>query len=128
MEDFTTILQLRNEGRRLQNGTHVPRGGFASVKIFTEGGNWAAKWFRSKVAISQRTCWGCEMVSQQRADFAEAFFRLRNFADPCFYTFYCSKRRPSFNFFAIPLDFDHPKTYIKSKQIRINTLKSKLKY
>ena len=27
----------------------------------------------------------------------------------------------------IPLDFDHPKTYIASKQIRIKALKSKLK-
>ena len=30
-------------------------------------------------------------------------------------------------FFDIPLDFDHPKTYITSKQIRIKALKSKLK-
>ena len=31
------ISQLRNEGRRLQNGTRVPRGGFAAMKIFAEG-------------------------------------------------------------------------------------------
>ena len=45
---------------------------------------------------------------------------------PCFYTFYCSKR-PSFNFFAIPLDFDHPKTYITSKQTRIKAFEIKIK-
>ena len=34
----------------------------------------------------------------------------------------------SFTSFDIPLDFDHPKTYVTSKQIRIKALKSKLKH
>ena len=47
--DFATISQLRNEGMRLRNGTHVPRGGFAAAKIFAEGGmglrnHFAEKW------------------------------------------------------------------------------------
>ena len=32
MEDFATISQLRNECTGLQNGTRVPKGGFAVVK------------------------------------------------------------------------------------------------
>ena len=65
----------------------------------------AAKWqFRSEVAISQRTCWGCEMVSQQRADFAEASFRLRNFADPCFSLVFTLFLAPN-NFSSISLQF-----------------------
>ena len=90
MEDFATISQLRNECTGLRNGTSVPKGCFATAEILAEGAiglrnGFAAKWrCRSEVAISQRTCWGCEMVSQLRADFAEASFRLRNLADPCF--------------------------------------------
>ena len=34
----------------------------------------------------------------------------------------------SFDFLAIPPDFNHPKTYVTSKQIRIKALKSKLKH
>ena len=77
---------------------------------------WAANWFCSKISISQR---------------------LRNLADPCFSPvspLFSLRLTPillrffSFNFFAIPLDFDHPKTYITSKQTRIKALKSKLKH
>ena len=32
MEDFATISQLRNECTGLQNGTRVPKGGFAAAK------------------------------------------------------------------------------------------------
>ena len=42
------------------------------------------------------------------------------------FQFLCSERLP-FNFFAFSPDFDHPKTYITSKKIRIKALKSKLK-
>ena len=51
--DFTAISQLQNEGRRLQNSTHVPRGAFAAAKTFVEGGmglrnDFTTKWhFRS---------------------------------------------------------------------------------
>ena len=85
---------------------------FRSCENFCREGPETANWFCSKVLISQR---------------------LRNLADPCFspvftlfLTRFCSERLP-FNFFAIPPDFDHPKTYITSKQIRIKALKSKLK-
>ena len=37
----------------LRNGTHVPRGCFATVKIFTGGSYEAAKWFRSGGPFSQ---------------------------------------------------------------------------
>ena len=86
---------------------------FRSCENFRREGPEAANWFRSKVSISQR---------------------LQNLADSCFspvfalfLTRFCSERL-SFNFFAIPPDFDHPKTYITSKQIRIKALKSKLKH
>ena len=37
------ILQLRNGGLRLRNGTRVPEKGFAAAKIFAEGDLGAAK-------------------------------------------------------------------------------------
>ena len=144
---FTAISQLRNECTGLPNGTHVPKSGFAAAKYPTkwsfgsEIGSFYALWFRSRFAAakwgslccemalvcqksaSQRGAWGCEMVSQQSADFAEACFSP---IFPLFLHFSCSKWL-SFNFFAIPPDFDHPKTYITSKQSRIKALKSKLK-
>ena len=157
MEDFATISQLQNECTGLRNGTHVPKGGFTAAKHLAKWGFGCEFLFffisqlrngapvlqngtRVPKIISQlrkfserRTC-GCEMVSQQSVDFTEASFRLRNLADPCFtpvfalfLTRFCSERLP-FNFFAIHPDFDHPKTYITSKQIRIKALKSKLKY
>ena len=45
---FATISQLRNEGMRLRNGTHVPRGGFAAAKIFAEGGMGLRNHFTAK--------------------------------------------------------------------------------
>ena len=83
--------------------------------------------------FSQRGAWGCKMVSQQSVDFAEAAKSHRSLFLPCFCSVFApifapiSLRKTSFNFFAIPPDFDHPKTYITSKQIRIKALKSKLK-
>nr|CAN61909.1 hypothetical protein VITISV_034394 [Vitis vinifera] len=86
---------------------------FHSCENFRREGPEAANWFRSKVPISQR---------------------LRNLSDPSFspvfalfLTRFCSERLP-FKFFAFSPDFDHPKTYITSKQIRIKALKSKLKH
>ena len=37
--------------------------------------------FRSQALISQRPCKGCEIISQQMAIFAGAYFGLQNFAD-----------------------------------------------
>ena len=86
---------------------------FRSYENFRREGHKAANWFRSKVTISQR---------------------LQNLTDPYFYLVFalfllrfCSKRLP-FNFFAFSPTWDHPKTYITSKQIRIKALKSKLKH
>ena len=90
--------------------------------------------FRSCEMPSQRLLQCCEMVWQQNADFAEAAKSRR----PLFFSCFSLRLTPifapillrffSFNFFAIPLDFDHPKTYITSKQTRIKALKSKLKH
>ena len=75
-----------------------------SCENFRREGLEAANWFCSKVMLSQR---------------------LRDLADPyscpvfaLFLLRFRSERLP-FNFFAIPLDFDHPKTYITSKQIEL---------
>ena len=72
------------------------------------------------------------MISQQSGDSA-AKWRFRRGYEisqtpvfPLFLHFSCSKRL-FFISFAIPPDFDHPKTYITSKQIKIKALKSKLK-
>ena len=53
---------------QLRNGTRVPRGCFAAAKIFVWGNYGAAKWFRSKGPISQRT-----------PDFATSTLWLRNY-------------------------------------------------
>ena len=81
------ISQLQNIVTVLQNGTRVPREGFAAAKIFAEGcvrlRNYFAMegYFRSQPLISQQAPKGCEIISQQMAIFAGAYFGLRNFAD-----------------------------------------------
>ena len=80
--------------------------------------------------FSQRALGGYETISQREAIFAAAHFCceiLRAMLSPCFWA-PLDSQLPSFTFFDIPPDFDHPKTYIKSKQIRIKALKSKLKH
>ena len=75
--------------------------------------------------FSQRGACGCELVSQQSADFAEAAKSRRPLVFALFLLCFCyvfapfdSERLP-FNFFAFPLDFDHLKTYITSKQLEL---------
>ena len=91
--DFAAVSQLRNEGHYVAKWHSCTKNGFAVAKIFAERGlrlrnGFAAKWlFRSEVAILQRTCWDCEMVSQQSAYFAEAAKSRRPLFFPCFYTF-----------------------------------------
>ena len=84
--------------------------------------------FRSCEIPSQRLLQCCGMVWQQNADFAEAAKSRRPLFFPCFspvFAPFASDFAPtllrffSFNFFAIPLDFDHPKTYITSKQTEL---------
>ena len=83
--DFAAVSQLRNEGHCAAKWHSCAKNGFA------------AKWlFRSEVAIPQRTCWGCEMVSQQSADFAEAAKSRRPLFFPYFCTFLAPNDFPSF--------------------------------
>ena len=72
---------------------------------------------------------GYETISQREAIFAAAYFCCeisQAMLFPCFWAPFDSQI-PSFTSFDIPLDFDHPKIYITSKQIKIKALKSKLK-
>ena len=146
----------------LQNGTRVPKVGFAVVKypakwsfgyeigIFHVLGlrsrfaaaKWGSlccemalvcqKWFRSKMAIPQRSgdsamnLLGLQNCFAAKCRFHKGCEILQTPVFPLFLHFSCSKRL-SFISFAIPPDFDHPKTYITSKQTRIKALKSKLK-
>ena len=128
---FAAISQLRNGGTRLRNGTRVPRrvfaagarrlrNGFAteinfrSEKRDFRSGFWGLqKNFRSGMWFSQRPPFGCE-ISQAMLS-------------PCFWA-PLDSQLPYFTSFDIPPDFDHPKTYIISKQIKIKALKSKLKH
>ena len=104
------VAKWEGEGG-LRNGTHVPKGCFAATKIFAEGGrrlrnHFAAdgrfrssylgtvKLFRSQGPFSQRPFLGCEI--SQTMDF------------PCFGA-PLDSQISSFNFFAIPPDFDHSK-------------------
>ena len=103
-----SLSQLRNGGSCAAKWHSCAKSGFSAVKIFTERGLRLRTGFAAKCRFRR----GCE-ISQTPVF---ALFLLR----------FCSERLP-FNFFAIPPDFDHPKTYITSKQIRIKALKSKLK-
>ena len=79
---------------------------FATQKGISQGvAMGLRKSFRSQRGVSQlqkfsqREAWGCEMISQQSSDFAEASFRLRNLADhyfsPVFTLFLAPKDLPS---------------------------------
>ena len=105
MEDFASTSQLRNERGGLRNGTHVPKGcftegdrrlryHFAAEGDFRSGCLGVAKLFRSQGPFSQRPFLGCEI--SQTMDF------------PCFGA-PLDSQISSFNFFAIPPDFDHSK-------------------
>ena len=147
---FAAISQLQNECTGLPNGTRVPKSGFAASK-------YPAKWsfgckkkiffffgFRScemrftvlrngtrvPNLVSQRGAWGCELVLQQSADFAEATKSRRPLFLPCFCPVFAPflLRKTSFQFLCNSSWFWSSKTYITSKQIRIKALKSKLKH
>ena len=105
---------LRNEGAAAKIGI-FRRGGFrkhfiatkwhwCAKWVFRRGGYKAAKSFRIQWAILQWILGGYEIISQPRAIFAGALFK--DF--PCFWSTLDSQL-PSFNFFAIPPDFDHSK-------------------
>ena len=104
--------------------------GVSQLRKFSQRGgvglrnNFTAKWHFCSGFLGLRNNFAAKWQFR-RGLFLAAKFRRPLFF-PCFNTFSCSKRL-SFNFFAIPPDFDHPKTYITSKQIRIKALKSKLK-
>ena len=119
-------LVVRSRFRSCEMGAPVLRNGTRVPKVVSQ--------LRK---FSQRGQLGCELVSQQNFDFAEAAKSRRPLFFPCFSPVFApfdSNFAPIllrfffFNFFAISLDFDHPKTYITSKQIRIKALKSKLKH
>ena len=147
---FAAVSQLRN-------GTRVPKSGFAAVKSFAEwsfpceNGIFHALELHSRFAAAKWESLCCEMalVCQKWFRSCENFRRegpeaakwfrskvpiLQTPIFPLFFPCFCSVftpislRKTSFNFFVISPDFDHPKTYITSKQIRIKALKSKLKH
>ena len=88
------------------------RGGYEVAKPFRSGYLGVAKLFRSQRPFSQGPFLGCEI--------------LQTIAFPCFWA-PLDSQLPSFTSFDIPPDFDHPNTYVKSKQSKIKALKSKLK-
>ena len=137
--DFAAVSQLRNEGHCAGEWHSCAKSAFATAKSSAE---WdfccesslflfamrfaAAKIFtetstvlRNGLATKCRFRRGCEISQTPVSPLFFAPFDS-DFA-PILLRFFF------FNFFAIPLDFDHPKTYITSKQIRIKALKSKLK-
>ena len=104
---FAAVSQLRNGGSCAAKWHSCAKSWFAATKIFAERGLWLQNGFAAK-------CWfrrGCE-ISQTPVF---ALFVL------CFCSVFApfdSERLP-FNFFAFPIDFDHPKTYITSKQAEL---------
>ena len=112
---FTTsqcVSQLRNGCSCAAKWHSCAKIGFATAKIFAE----RAIGLRTGFAAKCRFRRGCEI--SQTPVFSLLSLRLT----PILLRFFF------FNFFAIPLDFDHPKTYITSKQTKIKALKSKLKH
>ena len=109
------LSQLRNEGSCAAKWHSCAKMGFATAKIFAE----TSTVLRNGLATKCRFRRGCEISQTPVFPLFFAPFDF-DFA-PILLRFFF------FNFFAIPLDFDHPKTYITSKQTRIKALKSKLK-
>ena len=122
------ISQLRNGGTVLRNGTRVPRGGFATAKIFTEGGmglrnHFAAKWhfrsdflgLRNNFAAKWRFRKGLFWLQNNftaKGHFRRGLLWLWNLAGHEFFLAFellFSSKRPSFIFFAIPPTLDHSK-------------------
>ena len=134
---FAIILQLRNT---LQNGVSVAKwwisrrgknrshfavakwwylaakshscamGSLRSCENFRRGGWAAAKPFRSRKPFSQQLTFA--------AKFRSSSFLLWNFTAHALSLLFELLLIPNFllsHFFDIPLDFDHPKTYITSK-------------
>ena len=87
-----SLSQLRNT---LRNGTFVAKSGFTASQSFRSC-EMGALMLRSGTRVpnsrsqlrnfSQRIPKCCGMVWQQNALFAKVFFRLRNLAEPCFYS------------------------------------------
>nr|CAN61680.1 hypothetical protein VITISV_031949 [Vitis vinifera] len=118
----------------LRNGTRVPKFGFATAKLPVEwsfgceigsfscfGASQPFRSFEMGAPVLRSGTHVPNLVSQLRNGFA-AKCRFRRGCEisqtPVFALFllrFCSERLP-FNFFAIPPAFDHPKTYITSKQ------------
>ena len=88
------------------------KGPLRSCENFRRGGWAAVKPFHSGKPFSQRLTLGCKI--------------LQAMLSPCFWA-PLDSQLPSFTSFDIPPDFDNPKTYVTSKQIKIKALKSKLK-
>ena len=78
--------------------------------------------------LSQRGAWGCELVLQQSANFAEAAKSRRPLFFPCFCTFLALNDFPWISLqFLLILIIQKPILH-KKKKIRIKALKSKLKH
>ena len=91
---------------------------------FVEGGP-----FRSKPFILHRVPFGYKLFRSGRP-FSQGIYFGYEISQasgiPCFWFLLAPLDLP-FTSFEIPPDFDHLKTYVKSKQIKIKALKSKLK-
>ena len=104
---FTTsqcVSQLRNGCSCAAKWHSCAKSGFATTKIFAERGLRLRTGFAAKFRFRR----GCEI--SQTPIFALFLLCFRSVFAPI------SLRKTSFNFFAIPLDFDHPKTYITYKK------------
>ena len=101
--------QLRNP---LGNGAFPAKMGsfmlwwFAAVSQLQNGSHCAAKWHSVPKLVSQlrkflqRGAWGCELISQQSVDFAEAAKSRRPLFFPCFWPVFAPK-----DFLSISLQF-----------------------
>ena len=152
--DFASISQLRNEGYCAAKWHSCAKSWFRSCETPCGMELWLRNWefscfgasqlirsFEMGALVLRSGTRVPKLLSQLRNALAETSTVLRNvLATKCrfrrgceisqtpvfalFLLCFCSERLP-FNFFAFSPDFDHPKTYITSKQIK--ALKSKLK-
>ena len=83
---FLTLWGFRSHFAAAKRGHYAAKWHSCAKRWFRNCENhFAAEWqFCNEGLISQRTFWGCKIISQQRGDFAGASFRLRNFTDQYF--------------------------------------------
>ena len=125
---FKMAIRLRNGGSQGVESSQPFRG---CERVYL-----ATKWHSCAMG-SLRSCenfhrggWATAKPFHSGKPFSQRLTFAAKFRSPCSLLVFWApldSQLPSFTSFDIPPDFDHPKTYVTSKQIKIKALKTKLK-